>query len=57
MRLTKLMHNRWEGLIPVPAGVSSVTYHYKFDYQYTDFGKVSKASASSHDYKLVILNQ
>ena len=57
MRLTKLMHNRWEGLIPVPAGVSSVTYHYKFDYQYTDFGKVSRASASSHDYKLVILDQ
>jgi hypothetical protein len=57
MRLTKLMRNRWEGLIPVPAGVNNVTYHYKLDYQYTDFGKVSKGSASSHSYKLIILDQ
>ncbi|MCC6822219.1 MAG: hypothetical protein IT579_15920 [Verrucomicrobia subdivision 3 bacterium] len=56
MRPTKLMRNRWEGVIPVPAGVKTVTYHYKFDYQYTDFGKVSKGSASSHSYKLAILD-
>ena len=57
MRLTKLMHNRWEGLIPVPAGVKTVSYHYKFDYQVTDFGKLSKGSASSHSYNLMILDQ
>ena len=57
MRQTKLMRNRWEGLIPVPAGVKTVTYHYKFDYQVTEFGKVGKDSAASHSYKLVILDQ
>lgn len=57
MRLTKLMRNRWEGLIPVPAGVNTVSYHYKFDYEYTDFGKVGKGSASSKSYKLMILDQ
>jgi hypothetical protein len=57
MRPTKLMRNRWEGLIPVPPGVNAVSYRYKFDYQYTDFGKVGKGSASSHSYKLMILDQ
>jgi len=57
MRPTKLMRNRWEGLIPVPPGVSTVTYHYKFDYQVTDFGHISKDSAASHSYKLVILER
>ena len=51
------MRNRWEGLVPVPPGVNNVTYHYKLDYQVTDFGKVSKGSASSHSYKLLILDQ
>lgn len=57
MRPTKMMRNRWEGLVPVPPGVNTVTYHYKFDYQYTDFGGPSKASAASHSYKLIILDQ
>ena len=57
MRPTKLMRNRWEGLIPVPAGVNTVSYHYKFDYDYTDFGKVGKSSAASKSYKLIILDQ
>ena len=56
MRRTKLMSNRWEGLIPVPAGVKTVSYLYKFDYQVTDFGKLSKGSASSKSYQLVILD-
>jgi uncharacterized protein YceK len=57
MRRIKLLNNRWEGLIPVPAGVKSVSYHYKFDYQVTDFGKLSKGSAASQSYKLMILDQ
>ncbi len=57
MRPIKLMRNRWEGLIPVPAGVKTVTYHYKFDYQFTAFGGPSKDSAASHSYKLMILDQ
>ena len=55
MRLVKHMQNRWECLVPVPADATSVTYHYKFDYQYNDFGGPRKASASSHSYKLLIL--
>src|SRR5690349_16280503 len=30
MRPTPLMTNRWEGLVPVPAGSSVVHYRYKF---------------------------
>jgi uncharacterized protein YceK len=56
MRLVKHMNNRWECLIPVPADATSVTYHYKFDYQYNDFGGPRKDSASSHSYKLLILD-
>jgi len=55
MRPVKHMRNRWECLVPVPAGVSSISYHYKFDYQYNDFGGPKKGSAASHSYKLQIL--
>ena len=55
MRPVKHMHNRWEGVIPVPANVNSVNYHYKFDYQVNDFGGPKKNSASSHSYKLLIV--
>ena len=56
MRRTHLMNNRWEGLVPVPAGEKSVSYFYKFNYDYTDFGKVGKSSAASRTYKLQILD-
>ena len=56
MRRTHLMNNRWEGLVPVPAGEKSVSYFYKFNYDYTDFGKISKSSAASRTYKLQILD-
>lgn len=56
MRRTHLMNNRWEGLVPVPAGEKTVSYFYKFNYDYTDFGKVGKASAASRTYKLLILD-
>lgn len=57
MRRTHLMSDRWEVLIPVPAGVSSVRYHYKFDYLYNGFGGPRKGSASSKTYTLQIENQ
>src|ERR1041385_7760610 len=31
MHPTPLMSNRWEGLVPVPAGESVIHYHYRFD--------------------------
>jgi hypothetical protein len=55
MQPVKYMQNRWETVIPVPANVNSVTYHYKFDYQVNDFGGPKKSSASSHSYKLLIV--
>ena len=55
MRPVKYMQNRWETVIPVAANVNSVTYHYKFDYQVSDFGGPKKSSSSSHSYKLLIV--
>jgi len=49
---TPLMTNRWEGLVPVPEGASRVRYHYKFDYNYTSFGKPKADSAVSPEYTL-----
>jgi hypothetical protein len=57
MRPTPLMTNRWEGLIPVPRGVNSVRYHYKFDFLNNAFGPPEPNSASSREYTLTILDQ
>jgi hypothetical protein len=52
------MTNRWEGFVPVPAGVNGVTYRYKFDYLYNNFTSPPKPdSAYSPAYKLTILDQ
>jgi len=56
MRPTRLMTNRWEGLVPVPAGKNSVEYRYKFDFQYNRMGKPGKDSALSRKYTLQILD-
>jgi hypothetical protein len=55
MRPTLLMTNRWEGLLPVPAGTTSVRYRYKFDYKYNAFGGPKPDSTSSSEYTLRIL--
>ena len=52
MRGTLLMTNRWEGLVPVPPGASSVTYRYKFDYECNSLGKPKAASSVSREYTL-----
>jgi hypothetical protein len=57
MRRTHLMNNRWEALIQIPAEAKSVSYHYKFDYLYNDFGSPSKGSASTRGYTLQIVDQ
>src|SRR3977135_2748577 len=38
MRLTTLMTNRWECLVPVLAGTDQVHYRYKFDFNYNTPG-------------------
>jgi hypothetical protein len=57
MRATMLLTNRWEGLIPVPAGTSLVHYRYKFDYEDRAFGNPRPDSATSPQYSLQILEQ
>ncbi len=57
MRPTALMRNRWETLVPVPAGKNSVEYHFKFDYEYNDMGPRGRDSKMSGIYKLTILEK
>ena len=58
MRPTKLMTNRWEALVPVPAGKNSVHYRYKFEFKYNALGKPPQSdSAISPDYTLRILEK
>jgi hypothetical protein len=38
LRQVPMVKNRWEGLVPVPAGASMVAYRFKFDYLYNHFG-------------------
>ena len=52
MRPTLLMTNRWEGLVPVLPGVSSVSYRYRFDYEYNAMGKPKSGSYLSSEYNL-----
>jgi len=57
MRPTKLMTNRWEGVIPVRPEASSVHYRYKFDFKYNRMGKPGNDSALSHEYTLKVTEQ
>ena len=57
MRPTTLMTNRWEGLVPVPAGANSVHYRYKFDFDYNALGKPKKDSAMSPEYTLRVVDE
>jgi len=58
MRGTLLMTNRWEGLVPVPAGANSVTYRYRFDYEYNSFGKPKAGSTvSKKAYTLKVVDK
>jgi len=55
MRPTPLMKNRWEALIPAPAGASQVNYQYKFDFEYNAMGPRKIDSAKSPVYTLKIV--
>jgi hypothetical protein len=56
MRPTPLMKNRWEGLVPVPAGANRVEYRYKIEYDYNAFGARKSDSALSPKYELKVLD-
>jgi hypothetical protein len=58
MRPVPIVKNRWEGLVPVPAGANSVSYRFKFDYLYNNFGTPPKPnSVFSPLYVLKITDQ
>jgi hypothetical protein len=58
MRHVPLVKNRWEGVIPVPPGVSTVNYRFKFNYLYNSFASSPKPnSESSKIYTLKIVDQ
>jgi hypothetical protein len=54
MHQTALMTNRWEGFVPAAPTDTSVTYRYKFDYTFNNFGGPQKDSAYSPAYTLQI---
>jgi hypothetical protein len=55
MHPTLLMTNRWEGMVPAPAGSDAVHYHYRFDFESAGFGKPNSDSAVSPEYTLKLL--
>jgi hypothetical protein len=58
MRHVRLVKNRWEGVIPVPPGVNTVTYRFKFDYLYNSIASSPKPSSElSKVYTLNIVDQ
>jgi hypothetical protein len=58
LRPVSLVQRRWEGYVPVPPGVNSVNYRFKFDYKYNAVGSAPKSnSAFSPIYKLTIVDQ
>jgi hypothetical protein len=56
MQRTLLTTNRWEAWVPLPDGQQFVNYHFKFDYQYNDFGGPRPDSRNSPTYQLEVLN-
>jgi len=58
LRPVQMVQNRWEGLVPVPAGASTAAFRFKFDYLYNNMGTDPKPdSALSPEYKLKIVGQ
>jgi hypothetical protein len=58
MRPVPLVKNRWEGVIPVPAGATAVSYRFKFDYLYNNFASAPKPnSITSKVYTLKVVEQ
>ena len=57
LRPVEMVQNRWEGFVPVPPGVSTVGYRFKFDYLYNTFNSPPKPdSAWSPMYQLRIID-
>ena len=58
LRPVPIVKNRWEGLLPVAPTDSTVTYRFKFDYLYNNFGNAPKPNSEfSPKYTLKVLDQ
>jgi hypothetical protein len=57
MRVTPLMTNRWEGLVPVPPDKNWVYYRYKLDYHYNTLGKPKSGAFVSKEYPLRVVDK
>jgi hypothetical protein len=58
MRMTSLMTNRWETIVPIPSGTTVLTYRFKFDFDYNAFGAPPKADSKlSPVHKLQIMDR
>jgi hypothetical protein len=56
MQRVPMLHNRWEGLVPIPADQDVVTYRYRFDYQYRGIPESRRDSVESKYYQLFLLD-
>jgi hypothetical protein len=57
MKNTALMTNRWETLVPIPPGASSIDYRFKFDYKYNVFSAQPQPDSKlSRTYRLTIMD-
>jgi hypothetical protein len=58
LRPVPMMQDRWEGLVPAPASADSVSYRFKFDYLYNNFGTQPKPNSTfSPLYTMKIVDQ
>jgi hypothetical protein len=57
MKPAAVLKNRWETVIPIPAGQQSVHYRYKFDYQYATIPQRRMSSKLSAPYRLEIVDE
>jgi len=58
MKPVPMVHNRWDGFVPVPAGSNSVTYRFKFEYLCNSFGEAPRPDGSASPiYTLTIVDQ
>ena len=55
MRPTRLMTNRWEATVPLPAGANSAKFRYIFDFERNAFGSAKPDTMVSKEYTLKIV--
>jgi len=57
MKRAPMLKNRWETLVPVPAGKGVVNYRYKFDFDYNSVPQRRSSSVLSSPYQLRIVDR